>query len=160
MPARRPPTEAELAELYDRLWRDERRRDDRSNFQECESCGAAVRWIHNLGSRFGSNIQIVARPHSTAARLDPAEHLGKVAVFTDRTGFTIGRDVTADELEDAFVYDCHWDVCDHARTVRDRMHRERTGRDQPEPVSATDPDPDLVRRYEAWRSEREAGDQR
>lgn len=155
MSARRPPTEPELVELYDRLWSDPRRRDDRSDFQECEACGAAVRWIHNLGSRFGSSLQIVARPVTTAARIDPAQHRGMVAVFDDRTGFTIGRDVTVDELDDAFVYRCHWDECEHARRVRDRMHRERNGDLPRELDDDLEPDPDVVRRYDAWRRSRE-----
>jgi hypothetical protein len=147
------PTDAELVELFDRLWHDPRRRDDRSEFFECEHCGRAVRWVANLGSRTRSSIQVVARPVTTAAFFDPAAHHGLVAVFTDRTGFTLSRFTERDDVEDAFLYACHWDVCDDARRVRDRMHRERYGsRDDSDELAATD---DAVLRYREWRRARD-----
>lgn len=145
----RTPTDAELVELHDRLWNDLRCRDDRSEFFECEHCGAAVRWIANLGSRLGSSMQIVARPVATAAFFDPEAHHGLVAVYTDRTGFTVSRQTPRDEVEGAFLYRCHWDTCELAKEVRDRLHRERRGVErveQPEP---------MLDRYASWRRDRE-----
>ena len=147
----RTPTDAELVELFDRLWHDLRRRDDRSDFHECEHCGRAVRWIANVGSRIGSSLQIVARPVTTAACFDPEEHHGLVAVFTDRTGFSVSRFTSRDELEGAFLYACHWDVCDDARAVRDRLHRERWGSRRDDELVA---DSDVLLRYEQWRRSR------
>ncbi len=149
----RQPTDAELVELFDKLWNDLRRRDDRSEFSECAACGRAVRWIVNLGSARLGRIQIVARPVATAAFYDPATHAGLVAVFTDRTGFTVSRFTPADEVEGAFLYPCHWDVCEHARTERDRISRERRAAAAPV-VDALDPDPRVVLRYAAWRDGR------
>jgi hypothetical protein len=149
----RTPTDAELVELFDRLWQDLRRRDDRSEFHECEHCGRAVRWVANIGSRIGSSLQIVCRPVTTAAFYDPAVHHGLVAVFTDRTGFSVSRFTSADEVEGAFLYPCHWDVCDDARRVRDRMHRARWGSRAGDDDLA--PDPEVVSRYELWRRTRE-----
>lgn len=140
-------TDATLVELFDRLWNDPRRRDDRSEFHECEHCGRAVRWIVNTGSRLGSSLPIIARPVSTAACFDAGEHVGLVAVFTDRTGFTVPRSTTPDDIEGAFLYRCHWDVCDDARRLRDRLHRERGGG----AGGDLDGDCELVRRYGAWR---------
>ncbi|MCB0878075.1 MAG: hypothetical protein KDC46_03745 [Thermoleophilia bacterium] len=150
---RRQPTDAELVELHDRLWNDPRRRDDRSEFHECDACGRAVRWIANLGSAIGSSLPIVARPVATAATFDTVAHAGFVAVYVDRTGFTIPRGTSRDELDDAFVYRCHWDVCEHARRTRDRLSsaRDRAFEASPDPESA---DPDAVRRYIAWRESR------
>lgn len=148
----RTPTDAELVELFDRLWHDLRRRDDRSEFQECEHCGRAVRWIANIGSKIGSSLQIVARPITTAAFFDAAEHHGLVAVFTDRTGFTTSRFTSRDDVEGAFLYPCHWDVCEDARRVRDRLHRERWGSSSSD--DALVPDPDVITRYERWRRSR------
>lgn len=145
------PTDAQLVELFDRLWHDLRRRDDRSDFRECEHCGRAVRWIANVGSRIGSSLQIVARPVTTSAFFDAEHHAGLVAVFTDRTGFTVSRFTPRDEVEGAFLYPCHWDVCEDARRVRDRLHRARWG-------SRGDDDPsfgsDVLLRYEEWRRAR------
>ena len=95
----RPVDDARFVELFDRLWNDLRRRDDRSEFSECEACGRAVRWVINLGSAWGGNIQIVARPVATAALYDPQQHAGLVAVFTDRTGFTVSRFTPVDEVD-------------------------------------------------------------
>ena len=145
------PSDAQLVELFDRLWNDASRRDDRSEFQECDSCGRAVRWIANIGSRLGSSLQIVARPVTTAAFFDPGEHHGLVAVFADRTGFTVSRFTPVDEIEGAFLYRCHWDVCEDARRLRDRLHRQRYGSRDDE---AADADPDILLRYEQWRRER------
>ena len=153
MPARRPPTDTELVELFDRLWNDLRRRDDRSEFTECEACGRAVRWVVNLGSAWGGNIQIVARPVTTAAFYDPEQHAGLVAVFTDRTGFTVSRFTPADEVEAAFLYPCHWDVCDHARRERDRISQERRAAAAPVDGDLA-PDVDAVLRYARWRESR------
>jgi hypothetical protein len=153
MDATRPPTDTELVEMHDRLWNDPRRRDDRSEFHECESCGRAVRWIANLGSRTGGNIQVVARPVTTAAFFDPAAHAGLIAVFTDRTGFTVSRATERAEVDQAFLYQCHWDVCEQSRMMRDRISRERRGI-----RSETDPDADgrldAMHRYTAWRRSR------
>lgn len=146
MPSRRPPTDAELVELFDRLWHDLRRRAD---FSECSACGRAVRWVANLGSARGGAIQIVARPVATAALYDPERHAGLVAVYTDRTGFTVSRFTPRDEVEGAFLYPCHWDVCDHARRERDRISSERAKVSHPE-LDELAPDPDVVRRYAAW----------
>lgn len=155
MVARRTPTDAELVELFDRLWNDLRRRDDRSEFSECVACGRAVRWVANLGSATASSIQIVARPVVTAAFYDPTEHAGLVAVFTDRTGFTVSRFTPADEVEDAFLYPCHWDVCDHARSERDRISRERRAANfSSRETRDTDAEIDAVLRYRAWRDAR------
>ena len=148
------PSDAELVELFDRLWHDLRRRDDRSEFAECPSCGRAVRWIANLGSATGSAMQIVARPVATSAFYDPGAHAGLVAVFTDRTGFTVSRFTPADEVEGAFLYPCHWDVCEFASRERERIGRERRSRGAHHAVDGAAPDPDAVRRYEAWRGER------
>ena len=150
MPSRRPPTDAELVDLFDHLWNDLRRRDDRSEFSECVSCGRPVRWVVNLGSARGGAIQIVARPVATAALYEPERHAGLVAVFTDRTGFTVSRFTPADEVEGAFLYPCHWDVCEHARRERDRISSERAKVSHPE-LDPLAPDPDVVRRYAAWR---------
>ena len=152
MPAR-PPSDAELVELFDKLWNDLRRRDDRSEFAECEACGRAVRWVVNLGSAWGGNIQIVARPVATAAFYDPEQHAGLVAVFTDRTGFTVSRFTPADEVEGAFLYPCHCDVCDHARSERDRISRERRAALAPLEGDLA-PDVDAVLRYSRWLSSR------
>lgn len=149
MRPRRPPTDTELADLFDALWNDVRRRDDRSEFAECESCGRAVRWVVNLGSAWGGNIQIVARPVTTSAFYDPEVHAGLVAVFTDRTGFTVSRFTPADEVESAFLYPCHWDVCEHARRERDRISRERRAAFAPIEDDLT-PDVDAVLRYARW----------
>ena len=154
----RPPTDLDVArtredarfvELFDRLWNDLRRRDDRSEFSECESCGRAVRWIVNLGSAWGGNIQIVAKPVTTAAFYDPEAHAGLVAVFTDRTGFTVSRFTPTDEVETAFLYPCHWDVCDHARSERDRISAERRAAFAPLEDDLA-PDVDAVLRYARW----------
>jgi hypothetical protein len=150
----RPPTEIDDArhiELFDRLWNDLRRRDDRSEFSECASCGRAVRWVVNLGSAWGGTIQIVAKPVTTAAFYDPEQHAGLVAVFTDRTGFTVSRFTPSDEVEAAFLYPCHWDVCDHARSERDRISRERRAAAAPIDDDLT-PDVDAVLRYARWLS--------
>jgi hypothetical protein len=156
--APRTPTDAELVELHDRLWNDPRRRDDRSAFFECEACGRAVRWIANLGSATGSSIQVVARPVATAATFDRDAHAGLVAVWPDRSGFTVSRVDEYHELEGALLYRCHWDVCADARRLRDRIARERGGsrhgagdgpRDRPELA------PELLRRYVAWRDGRD-----
>lgn len=148
----RPPTDTELAELFDRLWHDLRRRDDRTEFHECEHCGRPVRWVANIGSKLGSSLQIVARPVTTGACFDAASHHGLVAVFTDRTGFTVSRFTARDEVEGAFLYACHWDVCEDARRVRDRLHRERYGsrRDDDDLVAESD----VLLRYEQWRRQR------
>lgn len=151
---RRAPTDAQLEELHDRLWHDLRRRDDRTEFSECESCGRAVRWVANLGSATGGNIQLVARPLVTATALyDASRHAGLVAVFTDRTGFTVSRFTTRDELDGAFLYECHWDVCEHARSERDRIsaRRRRPSRD-PEGGFA---ELEAVDRYASWRRGRD-----
>jgi hypothetical protein len=153
MVPRRPPTEAELVELFDRLWHDLRRRDDRSEFSECEACGRAVRWVANLGSATGGAIQIVARPVATAAFYEPERHAGLVAVFTDRTGFTVSRFTPADEVDDAFLYPCHWDVCDHARRERDRISAERRARTAAS-ADPLEPHWDVMRRYAEWRESR------
>jgi len=148
-----PSTEHELDRLHDRLWSDPRRCDDRTQFTECEHCGRAVRWVANLGSRLGSSLQVIARPLTTAAFFDPNVHHGLVAVFTDRTGFTIGRFTTADDVGDALLYRCHWDVCDRAALMRDRLHRERYGAWGPiEQPSTT---LDALNRYARWRNERD-----
>ncbi|MCW2924249.1 MAG: hypothetical protein JWM98_1653 [Thermoleophilia bacterium] len=148
------PEDAALAAMFDRLWGDARRRADRSDFTECESCARAVRWVANLGSRRGSSLQVVARPVTTAAFFDPVAHAGLVAVFRDGTGFTVGRFTTRDDVEDAFLYRCHWDVCDHAASVRDRLHRERYG------SAGADAQPgtthgDALHRYTQWRRDRD-----
>ena len=145
------PTDAQLIELHDRLWNDPRRRDDRAEFFECEHCGSPVRWVANIGSQRRSSLQIVARCVATAALFDPGAHAGMIAVFTDRTGFTVSRFTQADDIEGAFLYRCHWDVCGDARRIRDRIHRERYG--APTPDLGTEPDPDVVDRYAAWRRE-------
>lgn len=150
-PTRRTPTDAELVELHDRLWNDPRSRDDRSEFQECDDCGAPVRWIVNLGSAVGSAIQVVARPVASAAFFDADAHAGLVAVWPDRAGFTVGRATEPEEVDGSFLYRCHWDTCDAARRTRDRISRERAAR---RPFAADhDPeqDPELLRRYAAWR---------
>lgn len=159
MDAIHSPTDTELVDLHDRLWHDPRRRDDRSEFQECESCGRAVRWIANLGSRTGGNMQIVARPVTTAAWFDPDAHAGLVAVFVDRTGFTVSRATDPDEIDTAFLYQCHWDVCEQSRLERDRISstRRRTALRQPD--AANDEDDgggrlDALLRYAAWRESR------
>ena len=150
------PTDAELVELFDRLWNDLRRRDDRSEFSECASCGRAVRWIANLGSATGGAMQIVARPITTSAFYDPAAHAGLVAVFTDRTGFTVSRFTPADEVEGAFLYPCHWDVCEFAARERERIGRERRASQAAQrAVDGQAPDPDVIRRYQAWRGDRD-----
>jgi hypothetical protein len=98
-----------------------------------------------------SSLQIVARPVATAALFDAEAHHGLVAVYTDRTGFTISRFTTAAELEGTFLYRCHWDVCEDARRVRDRLHRERYGfEDTPDAPAAH-----VVHRYDAWRRQRD-----
>lgn len=153
------PTDAQLVELHDRLWNDPRRRDDRSEFFECEHCGGAIRWIANLGSRRGSSIQVIARPISTAACFSPSEHAGLVAVFRDRTGFTVSRFTAREDIEDALLYRCHWDACDEARRVRDRIHRERNPHSTHALRVRADaedsaPDDDALLRYAQWRSER------
>lgn len=147
------PTDVQLTELFDRLWNDQRRRDDRSEFQECEHCGRAVRWVANLASRFGSSLQIVARPVTTSAFFDASEHHGLVAVYADRTGFTVSRHTPADEVEGAFLYRCHWDVCEDARLLRDRLHRERYGSHRDD--EGLDPAADLLLRYRFWREQRD-----
>jgi hypothetical protein len=151
---RRTPTDAELVELHDRLWNDPRRRDDRSEFHECASCGRAVRWIANLASGHGSSMQVVARPVTTAALFDPAAHAGLVAVFTDRTGFTVGAGTSPHDIEDAFLYQCHWDVCDDARRTRDRIAGDRRRALDADIHAQSDADQDVVRRYALWRGER------
>lgn len=143
-----PPTHAQLDELFDRLWNDERRRDDRSQFSECEFCARPLRWVVNIGSRRGSSMQIVARPVTTSMFFDPTTHHGLVAVFTDRTGFTVSRFTTVDEVEGAFLYQCHWDVCEDAARVRDRLHRDRYGTYSMDDDLASAPD--SVHRYEQW----------
>jgi hypothetical protein len=153
---RRPPTDAELVELHDRLWNDPRRRDDRTEFHECDGCGRAVRWIVNLGSATGGSIPIVARPVGSAASFDPVAHAGLVAVWPDRTGFTIPRAIEPDELEHALLYRCHWDACDHARVVRDRLGRHRTRRVEHADAHG-ELDPQLLDRYAAWRSNADRG---
>lgn len=145
-----PPTDAQLVDLFDRLWNDVRRRDDRAQFFECEHCSRPVRWIANLGSQLRSSMQVVARPVTTAAFFDAAAHHGLVAVYTDRTGFTVSRFTTIDEVEGAFLYQCHWDVCEEARRVRDRKHRERYGAFDEDEL---EPAPEVVRRYAQWRRE-------
>jgi hypothetical protein len=154
---RRTPSDAELVELHDRLWNDPRSRDDRSQFFECDACGGPIRWIANLGSARGGSIQVVARPVATAAFFDPFLHAGLVAVWPDRTGFTVGRATEASEVDGAFLYRCHWDTCDHARALRDRMSRERTRSNAAAAAVAVDDevDPELVRRYAAWRDAQE-----
>lgn len=150
---RTAPTDAQLAELHDRLWHDVRRRDDRTEFSECDHCGRAVRWVANLGSAVGGNIQLVARPLVTSSALyDPALHAGLVAVFTDRTGFTVSRFTTRDELDGAFLYECHWDVCEHARRERDRISAERR-RPLRDPEQGWD-ELEALDRYAAWWSRR------
>jgi hypothetical protein len=151
--ARRIPTDAELVELHDRLWNDPRRRDDRSAFFECDACGRAVRWVANLGSATGSSIQVVTRPVATAATFDRDLHAGLVAVWPDRSGFTISRADDRDELDGALLYRCHWDVCADARRLRDRIARERGSRHAAGHAPGVDPEPDpeLLRRYVAWR---------
>jgi len=144
-----PMTDAEHVALFDRLWGDERRRDDRSEFHECEHCGRAVRWISNSASRVGSSLQIVARPVTTSTWFDTGSHLGLIAVFPNRTGFTVSRAHTSDDLVGAFLYRCHWDVCVDAKRIRDRMHRERYG--APADAGELDAAPDVVRRYAEWR---------
>lgn len=151
---RPPPTDAQLAQLHDRLWHDLRRRDDRTEFAECDSCGRAVRWVANLGSATGGNIQLVARPLVTSAALyEPTRHAGLVAVFTDRTGFTVSRFTTREEVDGAFLYECHWDICEHARQERDRISAQRRhpARDAEQDFEALD----AVDRYAAWRRGRD-----
>lgn len=143
-----PRHDHELVELFDRFWHDLRRRDDRTEFAECEHCGRAVRWVSNIGSRLGSSLQIVARPVATSVGYDAEEHRGLVAVFTDRTGFTVSRSTDPSELEGAFLYRCHWDVCEPARQLRDRLHRERHGSSA---RAAIDDMGDAVHRYAQWR---------
>lgn len=147
------PTDEQLVELFDRLWHDLRRRDDRSDFSECEHCGRAVRWVANLGSRLGSSLQIVARPVTTAPFYDAETHQGLVAVFTDRTGFTVSRFTPADEVEGAFLYPCHWDVCEEARRFRDRLHRARYGTRRDDDLH---PAGEALLRYEQWRHARDS----
>lgn len=142
------PTDVQLVELFDRLWNDPRRRDDRAEFSECDSCGRAVRWVANIGSRRGSSLQIVARPVTTAAFFDAVVHRGLVAVFRDRTGFSVSRFTTSDDVGDAFLYRCHWDVCADAARLRDRLHRDRYGLESGDEGLA--PAPDAVRRYQQW----------
>ena len=137
--------------MFDRLWHDQRRKDDRSEFFECEHCARAVRWIANVGSRRGSSLQIVARPVTTAAFFRPQEPHGLVAVFADRTGFTVSRFTPVDEVEGAFLYACHWDVCEQAARLRDRLHRERYGSRVDDDVVA---EGEAISRYEQWRRER------
>jgi hypothetical protein len=144
-----PPTESELVELFDRLWNDLRRRDDRSEFLECDHCGRAIRWIANLASPYRSSLQIVARPVTTSMFYEPAEHHGLVAVFTDRTGFTVSRFTEHDEVDGAFLYPCHWDVCEDAKRTRNRLHRERYG-PRPGDEDELEPTSDAVLRYEQW----------
>jgi hypothetical protein len=153
LPPRTPTTVAELEQLHDRLWNDPRRRDDRTQFHECDSCGAAVRWIANLGSDRGGSMPIVTGVVATAATWDPLVHAGLVAVLRDRTGFTVSRTTTRDELDDALLYRCHWDSCAHAREERDRIagERQRTASADPHPAAEH---PDALRRYEAWLRER------
>lgn len=154
---RTAPTPAELDELFDRLWNDPRRHDDRSEFSECEHCARAVRWVANLGSRRGSSLQVVARPVTTSTWFEPGEHHGLVAVFADRTGFTVSRSTTADEVDGAFLYPCHWDVCEDARRIRDRIHRDRYGTSQEHSPA---PERDVVLRYHQWRRARDDGESR
>lgn len=148
------PDDAQLAQLYDRLWHDPRRRDDRTRFSECDACGRAVRWIANLGSGSGGNLQLVARPLVTSAVLyEPDRHAGLVAVFPDRTGFTVSRFTAREDLDGAFLYECHWDVCEHARQERDRIsaRRRRAACDAEQDFEALE----AVDRYAAWRRHRD-----
>ena len=148
-----PTTDAERVELFDQLWNDLRRRDDRSEFFECEHCGRPIRWIRNIGSSTSSSLQIVAHPITTGRWFEPEQHAGLVAVFVDRTGFTIGRSIERDEIEDAFLYPCHWDVCTDARRIRDRLHRERVAGASLRGEEDLVPDPEVMRRYVQWRRE-------
>ncbi len=113
-----------------------------------------MRWIANLASGRGSSLQVVAQPVATAATYDEVAHAGLVAVYVDRTGFTVPRGTTRDELDGALLYRCHWDVCADARRTRDRMSAERRRGDESTRESVDPIDEDALRRYAAWRDSR------
>jgi hypothetical protein len=98
---------------------------------------------------------LVARAPTSARARDPHLCRGLVAVYADACGFTVGASTTADELHDAWLYQCHWDVCEHAATERDRWTRQRASVD----ADASELDgPALAahHRYAAWRNEQAA----
>lgn len=127
---------------------DLRSQDDRTGSHPCEHCERPARWIRNrAGSRDDSMLPIIARAVVSALHLDPERHAGMVAVFADRSGFTIARSTRASEVEGAWLYHCHWDGCDYARARRDRFAR-------PRPTSDPAPSADAVHLYDAWRRAR------
>lgn len=139
-----------MADALDTDWDDPRARDDRTAFFECEHCGDAVRWITLLDSERGRNLQVTARPVARGRWFDPRVHLGLVAVLPDRTGFTVGRFELREDLEDTVLYRCHWDTCDGARAMRDRIAGQRS-RLATEGDGAFDHEDEVVLRYEQWR---------
>jgi len=139
--------------VLDNLWNDPRSRDDRSEFLECEHCGEPVRWIALLDSERGRNLQITARPVASGRWFDPSVHLGLVAVLPDRTGFTVGRFETADDLDDTVLYRCHWDTCDGARATKERLAGRFRSTD-PGEGSRFEQDDEVVLRYGQWLRER------
>ena len=92
-------------------------------------------------------LAIVARVVLSGVHLDLDRHAGMVAVFPDRSGFTIGRLTRAVQVEGAWLYRCHWDVCDLARARRDRCARP--------PIRYPGPSVELVHLYDAWLRTRE-----
>lgn len=136
--------------VEDRIWSDPRSQDDRAQFHECEHCGRPIRWIENLGSELGGNLPIVARPVTSGLWFDADRHRRLIAVYPDRTGFAVARTDTRELLDGTVLYACHWDVCDDARRVRDRLSRRRELLDRAH-EGGIEPDPEVVRRYDAWR---------
>lgn len=102
---------------------DPRRAADR-DAPRCEHCGRFVRWIENSrASREGARMQIEARMVAPDTWFEAGEHRGMVAVFRDGSGFTVSRFTPASAVEGAWLYRCHWDVCDAAASERDALSR-------------------------------------
>ena len=127
---------------------DPRRAADR-DAARCDHCGRFVRWIENVrASRDGARMQIEARMIAPDTWFETGEHRGMVAVFTDGTGFTVSRFTTGSAVEGAWLYRCHWDVCD-AKSRAYTRRRARAERREAEVKFH-----EAVDRYTQWRSTR------